>query len=56
MVPSLVGRAVGEGVLGRATGESIAHLNHLEAQGRISRERDADGVDWWSRIETGESA
>ena len=54
--PSLFGRAVGEGVLGMATGEAIAHLNHLEAQGRIGRERDADGVDWWSRIETGDPA
>ena len=54
--PSLFGRAVGEGVLGMATGESIAHLNHLEAQGRIGRERDADGVDWWTRIETGDPA
>jgi hypothetical protein len=31
-----------------ATGESMAHLNYLEAQGRARRERDADGVDWWS--------
>ena len=54
--PSLFGRAVGEGVLGMATGEAIAHLNHLEAQGRLGRERDADGVDWWTRIETGEPA
>ena len=54
--PSLFGRAVGEGVLGMATGEAIAHLNHLEAQGRIRRERDADGVDWWTRIETGDPA
>jgi glyoxylase-like metal-dependent hydrolase (beta-lactamase superfamily II) len=54
--PSLFGRAVGEGVLGMATGEAIAHLNYLEAQGRIGRDRDADGVDWWTRIETGEPA
>ena len=54
--PSLFGRAVGEGVLGMATGEAIAHLNYLEGQGRIGRERDADGVDWWSRIETGDPA
>lgn len=54
--PSLFGRAVGEGVLGMATGEAIAHLNYLEAQGRIGRDRDADGVDWWSRIETGDPA
>ncbi|MFN3816092.1 MAG: MBL fold metallo-hydrolase [Brevundimonas sp.] len=53
--PSLFGRAVGEGVLGMATGEAIAHLNYLEAQGRIVRDRDADGVDWWARTETGET-
>lgn len=52
---SLFGRSVGEGVLGMATGEAIAHLNYLEAQGRIRRTRDANGVDWWTRIETGDS-
>ena len=30
-----------------ATGESIAHLNYLINQGRITVERDADGVDWY---------
>lgn len=51
---SLFGRAIDDGVLGMATGEAIAHLNHLQAQGRIVRTRDADGVDWWSRTDSGE--
>lgn len=39
---------VDDGVLGMATGESLAHLNYLHRNGRIRRERDAAGVDWWS--------
>ncbi len=31
-----------------ATGESIAHLSYLVNQGRITVERDARGVDWYS--------
>ena len=53
---TLFGRAIDEGVLGMATGEAIAHLNHLEAQGRITRVRDADGVDRWVRTDSGESS
>jgi glyoxylase-like metal-dependent hydrolase (beta-lactamase superfamily II) len=45
---TLFARAVGDGLYGMATGESLAHLNHLEAQGRARRDRDADGVDWWT--------
>ena len=45
---SLFARPVGDGILGMATGEAIAHLNYLAGQGRVRRERDADGVDWWS--------
>jgi len=30
-----------------ATGESIAHLNYLVIQDRITVERDGDGVDWY---------
>jgi glyoxylase-like metal-dependent hydrolase (beta-lactamase superfamily II) len=45
---SLFARPIGDGVFGMATGESMAHLNYLEAQGRARRERDANGVDWWS--------
>ncbi len=44
---ALFARAVGEGVVGMATGEALAHLNYLEQRGRVSRTRDADGVDWW---------
>jgi glyoxylase-like metal-dependent hydrolase (beta-lactamase superfamily II) len=31
-------------LLGMATGESLAHLNHLMARGEALREADADGV------------
>ena len=49
---ALFARPVGEGVFGMATGESLAHLNYLEGQGRARRERDANGVDWWSATAT----
>jgi len=49
---SLFARPIGDAVFGMATGESVAHLNYLEAQGRARRERDADGVDWWTAIRT----
>lgn len=45
---ALFARAVEDGVRGMATGESLAHLNHLVRQGRASRRRDANGVDWWT--------
>lgn len=45
---SLFARPVGDGLLGMATGEAIAHLNYLAGQSRVRRERDADGVDWWT--------
>jgi glyoxylase-like metal-dependent hydrolase (beta-lactamase superfamily II) len=45
---SLFARPIGDGVLGMATGESIAHLNYLAGQGRARREADADGVVWWT--------
>lgn len=45
---TLFARAVGDGLYGMATGESLAHLNYLEAHGRARRDRDADGVDWWT--------
>ncbi len=47
---ALFARAVGDGVRGMATGEAIAHLNYLRHRGRVSRTRDADGVDWWAMI------
>ncbi len=53
---SLFARAVGDGVRGMATGEAVAHLNYLLHRGRVSRIRDADGVDWWTMINKGEAA
>ena len=47
---ALFARPVGDGVRGMATGESLAHLNHLLRQRRVSRRRDADGVDWWTAV------
>jgi len=44
---SLFARPVGDGLRGMATGEAVAHLNHLERQGRVTRHRDAECVDWW---------
>lgn len=52
---ALFARPVGDGVRGMATGESVAHLNYLLRQGRVSRSRDADGVDWWIATEQGSS-
>ena len=46
--PALFARPVGDGVRGMATGESVAHLNYLLRRGQAVRERDGDGVDWWS--------
>lgn len=44
---ALFARPIGQGVLGMATGESLAHLNYLTHRGQAVRTRDADGVDWW---------
>jgi len=40
-------RKIDEGLLGLATGESLAHLNCLLARGEAVRERDENGVDWY---------
>jgi hypothetical protein len=53
---ALFARPIGDGVRGMATGESLAHLNYLMHRGRVRRERDAQGVDWWTAIDTGEAA
>lgn len=50
--PALFARPVGDGVRGMATGESLAHLNYLLHRGRVHRERDEQGVDWWTAIQT----
>lgn len=49
--PAVFGRAVGDAMLGMATGEAQAHLNYLERRGRARRSRDEAGVDWWSAVE-----
>jgi glyoxylase-like metal-dependent hydrolase (beta-lactamase superfamily II) len=36
-------------LLGMATGEAIAHLNHLSRTGRAVREADEHGVWWWRK-------
>lgn len=40
-------RAIGEDLLGMATGESLAHLNCLLRRGLATRSRDEAGVDWY---------
>ena len=40
-------RNIDQGLLGLATGESLAHLNCLIARGEAVRERDENGVDWY---------
>ena len=44
-------RTVGPEILGMATGEALAHLNCLVGRRLARRERDAEGVDWYQRIE-----
>lgn len=43
-------RTIDEGLLGLATGESLAHLNCLLARGEAVRERDTQGVDWYRAV------
>lgn len=50
---SLFARAIGEkdvALLGMATGESLACLNYLMGRGQVSRQADAEGVDWYRAI------
>ena len=42
-------RAIGQDMLGMATGEALAHLRRLEVEGRARRE-DCNGVWWWRAI------
>jgi glyoxylase-like metal-dependent hydrolase (beta-lactamase superfamily II) len=44
---ALFGRPIGPDLLGMATGESIAHLNHLVVTNRAFREVDATGAYRW---------
>ncbi|WP_298128313.1 MBL fold metallo-hydrolase [Brevundimonas sp.] len=46
--PTLFGRPVGDGLLGMATGEALAHLNHLERHGRARCAPGPDGADLWT--------
>lgn len=45
---TLFGRPIGEGLLGMATGEALAHLNYLERRGRSRRSPGPDGVEFWT--------
>ena len=45
---TLFSRPIGDDMIGMATGETLAHLRHLEVEGRAKRET-VDGVAWWSR-------
>ena len=40
------GRKIDDGSLGLATGEAMAHLRHLEVEGRAVRD-ESDGVYWY---------
>jgi glyoxylase-like metal-dependent hydrolase (beta-lactamase superfamily II) len=42
-------RKIEDGSLGMATGETLAHLNCLLGRRRARRERDTEGVDWYSQ-------
>ncbi|ABM58163.1 MBL fold metallo-hydrolase [Verminephrobacter eiseniae] len=56
---ALFGRSISEAdvhLLGMATGESIACLNHLVLRGEVRRETDANGVDWYRCPEPARSA
>ena len=44
---ALFGRRIGPELLGMATGESLAHLKHLETRGQAVRETGEDGVWRW---------
>ncbi len=43
-------RKINGHVLGMATGESLAHLNCLIARGKVVKEPDAQGVDWYRTV------
>lgn len=43
----LFSRPITPDVLSMATGEAIAHLNHLSRTGRVVRSSDSAGVWWW---------
>ena len=43
----LFGRAITDGEYGMATGEALAHLRWLEAEGRATREVRSGKADLW---------
>ncbi|MEM9570835.1 MAG: MBL fold metallo-hydrolase [Pseudomonadota bacterium] len=45
--PAIFGRKIGDDVLSMATGEAIAHLNYLIAEGEAARTVDDHGVAWY---------
>jgi glyoxylase-like metal-dependent hydrolase (beta-lactamase superfamily II) len=45
--PALFKSKISDGNLIMATGEAVAHLNYLIAEGEIDRETDQDGVNWY---------
>ncbi len=47
--PVLFKREITGGVLGMATGETLAHLNGLLGRRRIRCTRDDQGVDWYQQ-------
>ncbi|THD81920.1 MAG: MBL fold metallo-hydrolase [Phenylobacterium sp.] len=47
---ALFRRRIDGGLLGLATGESLAHLNCLIARGQATRRRDEAGVDWYQAL------
>jgi hypothetical protein len=47
---ALFRRRIDGGLLGLATGESLAHLNCLIARGQATRRRDEAGVDWYRAV------
>ncbi|MHA7900374.1 MAG: MBL fold metallo-hydrolase [Henriciella sp.] len=46
--PAIFGRKIGDDVLSMATGEAIAHLNYLVADGDAKRTLDETGIAWYS--------
>lgn len=52
--PALFARPVGEGLLGMATGEALAHLHYLQNKGLAQADEDAEGVVWWSAVDKDE--
>lgn len=54
--PALFARPVGEGLLGMATGEALAHLHYLQNKGLALGRTDADGVVWWTAVQEDKAA